>query len=470
MVQANNRYRDVKKSVWSVYGLLPNRGKTMTFYKNALFAGTFVLANVIATPCSAEVDAVVVNARALLAASQAKQAFDLLEPLEATRAGDPDFDTVLGIAANESNQYTRAVFALERVLVVQPENARARAELGRALFAVGDTRASRRVLMETKQANIPQGAAETIDQFLQAIDRTEEAARSSVKPYLEASFGIDSNINSGPSNANIAVPAFGGAIFALTPAGVKTRDNFLTLGGGVSGRYVIDPRWSLIGNVSGNERLNYKNSNFNSGQLDLNGGASYRYEKHEFSGVAQIGTYTVDGSRVRNQQGLVGEWTFRPDGFQQWSSYLQWGKLSYPAQSVRDATRSVIGTSYAYVFRDGLLLFAGGYVGREKESTTAFPQFGHRLVGLRVGAQKALRDDLALFGSVALENRQYGGPDPLFNVDRHDRQTNLNVGLNWIPAKFWRITPQLSLASVKSNVAISDFSKNVLSVTVRRDF
>ncbi|MEO6016412.1 MAG: tetratricopeptide repeat protein, partial [Polaromonas sp.] len=187
----------------------------------------------------AEVDALVRDARTLLEAGQAKQSFDLLEPQEATRAGDPDFDTVLGIAANQTGQFTRAIFALERVLAVQPGNSRARAELGSALFSVGDTQASRRVLMETRQENIPAEAAATIDQFLQAIDRTEEAARSSVKPYLEATVGYDTNINSGPGNANVAVPLFGGAIFTLSPSGVETKDTFLSLGGGLSARYVL---------------------------------------------------------------------------------------------------------------------------------------------------------------------------------------------------------------------------------------
>ena len=65
-----------------------------------------------------EVDALVRNARTLLDKGQAKEAFELLEPQETPRAGDPDFDTVLGIAANETGQFTRAVFALERVLSV----------------------------------------------------------------------------------------------------------------------------------------------------------------------------------------------------------------------------------------------------------------------------------------------------------------------------------------------------------------
>ena len=69
---------------------------------------------------SAEVDELVKQARVLLDKRQAKQAFELLEPQEAARAGDLDFDTTMGIAANDNEQFTREVFALERVFSVQP--------------------------------------------------------------------------------------------------------------------------------------------------------------------------------------------------------------------------------------------------------------------------------------------------------------------------------------------------------------
>lgn len=437
------------------------------YLTNGLLATIFVAGM---SSAHAEVDALVRQARVMLDQGQARQAFDLLEPQETPRAGDPDFDTVLGIAANETGQFTRAVFALERALSVQPENARARAELGRALFSVGDTRASRKVLLEARRDNIPQGAADTIDQFLQAIDRTEEAARSSVKPYIEATVGYDTNINSGPGNPNVAVPIFGGAIFTLTPSAIETKAAFITLGGGVSGRYVLDPRWSLIGNVSGNTRGNAGHGEFNTSQVDLNAGSIYRYEKHEFSGAVQAGTYSLNGARAREQAGVVGEWTYRPDGFHQWNSYVQWGRLSYPTQQIRDANRTVFGANYAYAFRDGLLVFAGAYIGSEKERASAVPHLGHKLAGVRMGAQKSVSDSFALFASLGFENRNYGGPDPLFLVTRRDRQVNANLGFNWVPASYWRVTPQLSLTSVKSNIATSDFNKNWLSVTVRRDF
>ena len=420
----------------------------------------------------AEMDAVVRDARALLDKGQAKPAFDLLEPLEAARAGDPDFDTVLGIAANETAQYTRAVFALERVLSVQPENSRARAELGRALFAVGDFPSARQVLLETKKDNIPTEAAATIDQFLRAIDRAEESARSSVKSYVEASVGYDTNVNSGPGNANVAVPAFGGLILTLNNAAVATKDNFATLGAGLYARYVVDPRWSLIGSFSGNGRGNQNsvNSIFNSLQFDGNFGASYRYDRHEFSGVVQVGSYDINGTRTRNQAGIVAEWAYRIDSTRQLGSYLQWGTLSYPGQAVRDVDRTVIGSSYAHSFSNDFVAFIGAYVGTEKEKNSAFPQVGHKLYGIRTGTQKEITPYVAAFANLSFENRKFNGADPLFLVTRNDDQFNLNLGLNWVPAKLWRVTPQLSLTSVKSNVAISDFKRNMFSVTLRRDF
>lgn len=292
----------------------------------------------------AEVDALVIGAQALLAKGQSKQAFDLLENMETPRAGDPDFDTVLGIAANETGQFTRAIFALERVLSVQPENSRARVELGCALFAVGDTQGSRKLLLETQKGDIPADAG-AIDQFLQAIDRTEAAARSSFNAYVETSLGHDSNVNSGPGNPNVAVPAFGGLTFTLNNAGVAAKDNFASLGAGASARHVLDSRWSVIGNVAGNGRGNAKNNSFNSAQLDANVGASYRYEKHEFSGVVQVGSYDINGTRARDQAGLIGEWTYRFDGFRQVSSYLQ---------------RGTLGTSYAHAFCNGFLVTGPG--------------------------------------------------------------------------------------------------------------
>ncbi|MCJ0763585.1 surface lipoprotein assembly modifier [Variovorax terrae] len=437
-----------------------------------LLFGLMLAAALVPGRALAEADALVREALSLTTSGQAKQAFDLLSPQEVARAGDPDFDTVLGIAANETGQYTRAVFALERVLAVQPGNARARAELGRALFAVGDTQAARALLQQTKDQGVPVEAAQTIDQFLQAIDRVEESGRSSLKGYAEASIGHDSNVNSGPGISNVAVPAFGGLVLTLNPGGVKTSAGYATVGGGLSGRYVIDPRWSLIGNVNGSFRHNSGGaSQFDIDQLDANAGASYRVERNEYTLVAQVGTYGVGHERLRDQAGLVGEWTYRLDGYRQFNTYLQLSRLTYPQQRLRDVDRNVIGGSYAHLFRDsGLLAFGGLYLGEEKVRASGVPHLGHKLFGLRAGVQKPFSETLAIFLTGGYEDRRFGGDDPLFMTTRHDKQSNLNLGLSWAPAKAWRVTPQLAYVRTKSNVPIADYDKTMVSVTVRREF
>ena len=429
-----------------------------------------VSALLLAGTALAEVDALVRESLALVEQGKPHEAFVRLAAVETQRAGDPDFDTVLGIAANDSGQFTRAVFALERALTVQPGNARARAELGRALFALKDNLAARQVLQEAKRENIPPEVARKIDDFLLAIDRNEEAARSSIKVHVETSLGIDSNINSGPSSSNVAVPALGGLVLTLNPSGVKLRDRFYSVGAGVSGRYVIDPRLSLIASASGNFRFNNDYNDFDTQQMDLSAGAVYRVEKNEFSAVAQVGTYSADNRGVRNQRGVVGEWTYRPDEASQWSSYLQLSTLLYPGQDLRNAHRYVLGTSYATALSGGMVVFGGGYVGSENERASGVPHLGHRLAGFRAGLQRSVNADVDLFASVGFEKRQYGGADPLFLVNRRDSQSNLNLGLNWVPVVSWRISPQLSLLKTGSNIAISDFSKRVLSVTARKDF
>jgi hypothetical protein len=422
-------------------------------------------------PAWAEVDALVREAQDLIAKGQAQQAFALLEAKEPQRSGDPDFDLTLGTAAIQTTKFSRAIFALERVLLVQPENSQARVELGKALFSVGDSKEARAVLSQTKEQGVPVEVAKTIDQFLQAIDKVDEAGRSSIKGYVDAGLGFDSNVNGGPSDSAIAVPSFGGTIVTLNAAGTKTSAWFSTLGAGLSGRHVVDSSWSLIGSLNGNGRWNAANaSQFDSLQMDANGGASYRVNRNEYSLVVQAVSNDVNGARERNQVGLVGEWIYRLDGFRQFSTYAQVSQLRYPQQGLRDAQRNVLGTSYAHLFRNGLMVFGGVYFGSENESSSGVSYLGHNLTGIRGGAQKPFNDSLAAFMTVGVEDRTFGGKDPLFLVGRQDQQTDLALGLSWVPAKSWRVTPQLAYSRTASNIAINDFNKASATVTVRREF
>ena len=77
-------------------------------------------------------DDVLQQAKQLLSTSHAQAAYDLLNPLQEERAGQPEYDFLLGRAALELGRHTEAVFALERVLAVLPDNGPARALIAQA--------------------------------------------------------------------------------------------------------------------------------------------------------------------------------------------------------------------------------------------------------------------------------------------------------------------------------------------------
>ena len=76
-------------------------------------------------------DAVTDEANKLIGKRDFTAAYLLLEPLESERAGDIDYDYLLGVAAVESGNITRGAFALERVLALDPAHQDARAEIDR---------------------------------------------------------------------------------------------------------------------------------------------------------------------------------------------------------------------------------------------------------------------------------------------------------------------------------------------------
>ena len=83
------------------------------------------------------------KAEQLISSGQHQQAYDLLLAEAEERSGTPDFDLLLGIAALDSGHPSHAVFALERVLAMQPNNAHARAELAKAYFQMGENEAAK---------------------------------------------------------------------------------------------------------------------------------------------------------------------------------------------------------------------------------------------------------------------------------------------------------------------------------------
>ena len=422
-----------------------------------------------------KVDAVVLQAKKLMDENNPQGAYDLLQPLQSERAGDTDFDYLLGVACLGIGHNTEAVFALERVLAVDSNSAPARAQIARAYFALKETDTAKREFENVKKQDVPPEVRATIDRYLDAIDRIAEGEKFKARFYIEFASGWDSNVNSATQIGQVAIPAFNNIVFSLAPASTEKHDGFLSVTVGMSINNPLSTNLSLIGGLSGYKRNNFKEDDFGTGYADGYLGLAKKYERDTFTLVGQANMFFVDDPQYRSEYrdalGGTFQWTHDFNARNQLTAYAQYAYLAYPEQSPRDSNRYIAGIGYAHAFRGGSpILYVGAYTGLEATKDEDFKYLGHRPLGLRFGGQMNLSETWLGFFSLAYERRNYEGEDPLFLVDREDKQSSAGLGVTWLFAKDWRLSPQLTYLKNKSNISINEYDRTQVFVTVRKDF
>lgn len=439
----------------------------MRFVSGALHA--FLVVAFALLSAHAWADAVTDRAAALLKRGEAKAAYDLLLPLEPQRAGDPQYDYLLGIAALDAGDPERAVFALERVLALQPDNALARAEIARAFYVMGEREAARLEFEAVRRAPIPEEARATVDRFLSAITAAEGTR---VDGFLEFSLGYDSNVGSATASSQIAIPGLGGAAFTLDPTLVERGDQFFNIAGGVNFTRKLSQPWSLIGGISATLRRNTDITVFNTDTVDASLGVRYTRGLDAFTVGLQAQYFGVDSASYRDAVGGIAQWQHAFDEQTQISLFGQYAQLRYETQPVRDADRSIAGVAFAHAFSGAYApaVFASVYGGQEAAVDPAFENLSHTPIGVRAGGQLRLGGGWSTFLSASYEQREYGAPEPLFAVVRKDEQVDAIVGVRYLWRPSTTVLAQVAYTDNRSNIPLNDFERTVSSVALRFNF
>ncbi len=410
------------------------------------------------------------EARSLLDSGKGKAAWELLEPQESARAGEPLYDFLLGLAALEIGQNTRAVFALERVLAMEPDNVRARAEIARAYLALGEAETARQEFETVRKQGVPADVSLTLERFIAAARKIEDQGKPSINGYVELSGGYDTNVNVGPNRSSVVIPGISSSPAILSDDSKANADYFGNVSAGVNGRVPISPNLALLGGVSGAYRMHQDKDQFDLGKGDANAGLVASEGKHVWTVMGQAAQVNVNDRRYRKAVGLTGQWQYNLDARNQFSSYLQYSALHYPRQEIRDADRWVLGGAYAHMWRDGAVGFASLYAVTERPEVTDVRFIGFEGLGMRLGARANMGANTTLFGGFSYEHRRYDGRDPSFDTVRRDNQYGFLVGASYAFARDWTITPQVNLTRNQSNTELNTYHREIISLAVRREF
>jgi len=389
--------------------------------------------------------------------------------------GKPDFDFYFGIAAIDSGHAGDGVLALERYVVQFPANDRARLELARGYFVLGEMLRAREEFETVARRNPPPPVQATIDRFLDSIRAQETRYTTTTNLWLELGAGYDSNVNSGVGNGLISVPAFGNLQLQLAQAGVQSGDSFLSIAGGAQASVPVAPGVALQGGLQfdGKFQSTAFDRQFDQSTLAAYGGVSVIKDRDLFRANASYSTMQVDYTRFRNVAALGGEWHRQLDERNTVSGFLQYARLEYPSSPVRDADFYALGAGWRHAVQHRLqpILQFQALAGQEKNDFA--PQrrdLSRDLVTLRAGVSLTPAPKWGLSAGANYTKSRFKGPDPLFNATRDDDFIGLDAGISYRWSKQLTLKGEYAYTDNRSNLALYKYDRSVIAVKVRYEF
>lgn len=412
------------------------------------------------------------EARGLLAAGRAAEAYERLVPEEFTRAGEVEFDYLFGLAALEAGRAGQATLAFERVLAVDPAYAAARLDMGRAYYALGDLDRAQQEFAAVRALEPPTAAIATIDNYEKAIAARRDPRRLRLTGYVEVGAGGDSNVNQSTGQSSIQIPAFGGT-YSLGSSSLARRDDYTNYAAGAEAQLALDERLSVYAAADLQLRDYGKLDAYDVSSADLRGGVLLADGKNLYRLAAGFNDYRLESDRYRGVRSAQGEWRRALDQGTALSLSAQYMQVRYVSESQQgnDVNVALLGAGVSKLIPGTrrLQVEAGAFAGNEREERERTD--GNRVLGgLRVGAQLAAHQSLDVFASVAAQAGLYSRYNALFEVRRRDAQYDLGLGASWRFAPLWSLRPQLLWTRVDSNMSIYDTSRYDVSLSLRRDF
>ena len=441
-------------------------------FSNAVAISTMVFSSCLltftSTPAAAQSDPDVKNAMDQLNAGRAGAAYSSLKGSEADRAGNPDYDMALGLAALETGRHGEAIIAFQRVLAVQPRNARAQAELARAYAMAGDVDTARAEFETVRgDPSIPDPVRNRIDGVVRQLDTAIAGGASEITGYIDVEGGYDSNINTATDAISITLPLFAFLGPATLNGAAREQDaGFYQIQGGLSGSTPLSRQTRLFGSVLGNWRDNVDSRFVDQASAVGTVGVAHSLANGDvisLSGQAQ--RFWLGHNGYRTSVGGDVRYTKRLSNDRALSVSGQYFRLNYDGNPLQDAER--FSGSITYADKN---IYGGIGGGKEETRRPGADQLSYLFVNAQLGGEWSLGEKAAVIAGASVEHRNYDSRDPLFLQGRNDTQYDASLGLRYRFTDTISIRPRVTYTRNDSNIGLYDYDRWTASVGARLSF
>jgi tetratricopeptide (TPR) repeat protein len=386
--------------------------------------------------------------------------------------GDVHFDFLYGVAAINVGRVAEGVLALERHLSAVPANDRARLELARGYFLLGEYPRARSEFEFLLRYNPPAGVRANIATFLQAMQvRDASDRRAAARFYAEVGAGYDNNVNLGTFRDQLQL-VFGTISLDGSPSR-QVADGFGQVAVGAQQVLRVSNRFSVFVGGDLEHRGNVKEQAYDT----TNAGAYIGFSQIAGAWLwrATLGTseLRVSGDRYRDTLQATAEANMNFTQDLALTAFAQYGELRYSAaEEVRDARSTTVGVS---VTRNFPALPLEPSVGLRISYTQEDNQRLRRdlskklpIVRLYASASPAPRTRISV--GLSAYQEKYGGTDIGFGNVRRDDAFAADAAVNYALDAKWSLRADAAWAITRSNQDLYDKSRKAVSVKLRYQY
>jgi tetratricopeptide (TPR) repeat protein len=377
-------------------------------------------------------------------------------------AGTPDYDYKLGMAWYQSGETGQALFAFERVLMVDPENVDARLKIAQIHVERGGAiTQARETLAPLIRQNLNPGQQLELDKINSELTEKGNTASLSISGYVLAGAGWDDNVSSGPDSSALIIPALGSGPTSLGTA-TRAGDLVSLLEGGLTLRKTVaDDSW-IFAAGSVRKTLDRTRTFNQEGIANFDLGLVKVIQKNFYSLSLQAQNYQIDNQPYRNAVGVRLSVTHPLTDNEQLSGYSQFINFDYPGHPADNTLRKLVGVSHG--IRPGIDNWGveyGAYAGEENAKDPSKPNFSYRLWGIHAGSNILLSDGVSLAVGSIYEPHHHLAEDNLYQRWRVDSLRSLGITVDYRINSNWHWMPQYSHTHNVSNLALYDYTRNM---------
>lgn len=407
--------------------------------------------------------------RTLLEQGKAREAYALGQQ-QPQRLGEPLVDFYFGVAATDAGHAADGVLALERYVLAFPDNRAARLELARALFIAGDELRAREEFQQARSTSQNDAETATIDRYIEAIRNRETRYQTTVRGFVEAGAGQDSNINGGVSNANITLPVFGQV--TVLDNGTKKADAYTSLAAGLQASTPVAPGVTLFGALNGSGKFHDTESQVDQRQWNAVAGGSYLDNKNAYTLLFGREQLDIDSQRYRTLDSVTVSYGRQLDELQSASISLQRGWIDYAGTNdLRNADLQAVTLGWRRAIIHPLQPVVSAQLGWGKEDNIRQrPDLGREFWNARLALAITPAPRWGLSAGLGWMGSTYSGIDTLLQTRRKDDYWAADLTAAYKIDRHWSLRGSLIASKNDSNLALYEYTRNLGEVKVRYDF